>query len=228
MKKWRNISAVNQIYVTSFVLDEDVELIVCGRVVSCDAVVHRFQQGHYHRCLPSKGIVRLEGRVRRHDSEGSAPHKAGLMISLSGYPKEAPVINFFNPFIQITIPEFTGDRLNSNEAYTAIEAYLSNKSSNQAKRLKASTGVNKKDLVRSMDHYEEVRDDFMGATLWWKPIKWTPKMQQLSFYATSTEKRSYKLLFHKRYREHVIDIYLNHVLEQGRAIRSLKRQKAIC
>ncbi|KAF6151413.1 hypothetical protein GIB67_020637 [Kingdonia uniflora] len=137
------------------------------------------------------------------------------------------VTDFFNPYIEVVIHEFTGERLKSNEAYTAIEAYLSTNASKRAKRLKAEFGKDKDYLVLSMGDHEEVTDDYKGAKVWWKASTTTPKVQQLSYYPTSDKKRSYKLSFHKWYRELVIGSYLNHVLEEGRAIGVLKRQRKL-
>ncbi|KAF6146173.1 hypothetical protein GIB67_005821 [Kingdonia uniflora] len=137
------------------------------------------------------------------------------------------VTNYFNPYIEITVCEFTGERLKSNEAYTVIQAYLSTNSSKRAKRLKADIDKNTDCLALSMDDREEVTDDYKGAMLWWKSTKSTAKTQQFSFYPTSDEKRSYKLSFHKRYRQLVIDSYLNHVLKEGRAIGVSKRQRKL-
>ncbi|KAF6173548.1 hypothetical protein GIB67_042678 [Kingdonia uniflora] len=135
--------------------------------------------------------------------------------------------NLFNPNIQITIQEFSGERLKSNEAYTAIKAYLMTNSSKRAKRLKADIGKDNDNLVLSMDDHEEVTDEYKGVELLWTSSSSTPQTQQLSFYPTSDVKRSYRLKFHKRYRELVIDSYLNHVLKEGRAIGVQKRQRKL-
>ncbi|KAA8530298.1 hypothetical protein F0562_005007 [Nyssa sinensis] len=123
--------------------------------------------------------------------------------------------------------EFSGDHLKRSEAYTAIQNYLSSKSTNQAKRLKGDVLKDGKSLVLSMDDYEEVYDEFEGVRLQWALIKIVPKTQSFSFYRTADEKRHYKLTFHKWHREVITGKYMNYVLEEGKAIGVRKRQRKL-
>ncbi|MBA0819959.1 hypothetical protein Gohar_027976, partial [Gossypium harknessii] len=45
--------------------------------------------------------------------------------------------NFMYPYIHITFDEFTGEKIKKSEAFSVIQNYLSDKSSANAKRLKA-------------------------------------------------------------------------------------------
>ncbi|KAF8399386.1 hypothetical protein HHK36_015250 [Tetracentron sinense] len=137
------------------------------------------------------------------------------------------LMGFVYPYIQITINEYTGERLKRSEAYAAIEAYLSANSSKRAKRLKADIGKNSQSLVLSMDDHEEVTDEFQGIKLWWASSKTVPRTQSFSFYPASEEKRYYKLSFHMRHREIVTELYLNHVLKEGKAIGVRNRQRRL-
>ncbi|OVA08018.1 AAA+ ATPase domain [Macleaya cordata] len=137
------------------------------------------------------------------------------------------ILGFTNPYIHIRFHEFSGERLKRSEAYTAIEAYLSAKSSKLAKRLKAQIGKDSKNLVLSMDDHEEITDEFQQAKLWWSLSKTTPKTQSFSFYPTSEEKRYLTLKFHRRYREIITEVYLNQVIEKGKAIVVENRQRKL-
>ncbi|KAH0969130.1 hypothetical protein GBA52_029002 [Prunus armeniaca] len=86
------------------------------------------------------------------------------------------LVGYVYPYIQITFNEFTGERLMRSEAYSAIENYLSSKSSTQAKRLKADI-KNNQSLVLSMDDHEEVSDEFKGVKVWWASGKNISKQQ---------------------------------------------------
>ncbi|KAK4842618.1 hypothetical protein QYF36_024872 [Acer negundo] len=67
---------------------------------------------------------------------------------------------------------------NGSEAYSAIEYYLSSKSSTQAKRLKADIIKNSnQSLVLCMDDHEEVSVEFEGIKLWWSSGKNISKSQ---------------------------------------------------
>ncbi|XP_020238428.1 AAA-ATPase ASD, mitochondrial [Cajanus cajan] len=136
--------------------------------------------------------------------------------------------NHFNPYIQITFPEFSGERLKRSEAYTAIQTYLSANSSQRAKRLKAEVVKDSQTpLVLSMDDNEEITDEFEGVKVWWSANKLSSNPQRynpFSYYAPSDEKRFYKLTFHKRYRSLITMSYIKHVLEEGKEIEMRNRQ----
>ncbi|ONI19353.1 hypothetical protein PRUPE_3G273800 [Prunus persica] len=136
------------------------------------------------------------------------------------------LVGYVYPYIQITFNEFTGERLMRSEAYSAIENYLSSKSSTQAKRLKADI-KNNQSLVLSMDDHEEVSDEFKGVKVWWASGKNISKQQTFSYTPLNDEKRYYKLNFHKGQRELIIGPYLTHVLKEGKAIRVRNRQRKL-
>ncbi|KAJ7974467.1 AAA-ATPase [Quillaja saponaria] len=129
-------------------------------------------------------------------------------------------MNFIYPYIQITFHEYTGERyMKRSEAFMNIKTYLSKNSSGTAKRLKADyVKDSQTPLVLSMDENEEITDEFKGVKLWWSSNKIAPKAQSFSIFPAADDRRFYKLTFHKRYRELVTGSYLNHVLDQGKAI----------
>ncbi|KAM3686273.1 hypothetical protein ACJW31_11G186000 [Castanea mollissima] len=137
--------------------------------------------------------------------------------------------SFMYPYIQIKFPEFTGEYLKRSEAYAAIETYLSSKSSNKAKNLKAVVVKDSSQPVQlSMDENEEVTDEFEGMKVWWGVKKIPPRTQSFSFYPEREEKRYYKLTFHKSHRETLCGKYINHVLQEGKAITVRNRQRKLC
>ena len=133
--------------------------------------------------------------------------------------------NYVYPYIRITFHEYTGERLMRSEAYTAIQTYLKEHSSKLALRLKAEVVKNSNTpVVLSMDDNEEIIDEFKGVKLWWGSYKITPKTQTFSVYPYADEKRYYKLTFHRRHRDLITGSYLNHVLEEAKAIEMNNRQ----
>ncbi|XP_043725448.1 AAA-ATPase At3g28580-like [Telopea speciosissima] len=138
------------------------------------------------------------------------------------------LMNMVNPYMQISFHEQSGGRFSRNEAYTSIEAYLSTHSSTQAKRLKADITTNSAKLVLNLDNHEEVTDQFQGVKFWWKSHVSTTNRQN-PFYGDnhSEEKRSFRLSFHKRHRDLVINSYLRHVLEEGKDVVVRNRQRRL-
>ncbi|KAF8408032.1 hypothetical protein HHK36_007172 [Tetracentron sinense] len=139
---------------------------------------------------------------------------AGIMFAWAMFQQYVPLplrryvakythrlMGYFYPYIQISIHELTGEHMKRSEAYTAIEAYLSSKSSERARRLKADIGKDSKSMVLSMDANEEITDEFKGIKLWWTLNTSIPKTQSFSFYPSADVKHYYTLTFHNLHRK---------------------------
>ncbi|XP_027125804.1 AAA-ATPase At3g28580-like [Coffea arabica] len=139
---------------------------------------------------------------------------------------------YFYPSIQVSIHEFTGSNLRLHEAYPAVEAYLSVNSSKTVKKLKAEMVKDRHKLVFTMDEDERVIDEFQGVKMTWISGKTrTPQGQggpgtQFSG-NPEPERRHYRLVFHKRYRELVFGPYLEHVIKTGKEICRRNRQRKL-
>ncbi|XP_021808776.1 AAA-ATPase ASD, mitochondrial-like [Prunus avium] len=137
------------------------------------------------------------------------------------------LVKLFYPYIQITFDEYTTEFRKRSEVYSAIQSYLSTKSSTSARRLKAHDVKDSKSLVLGVDDNEEVTDEFQGIKLWWVLIKREPRQTSFSFYPQSDEKKHYKLTFHRRHRDVVTGAYLAHVIKEGKAITVGNRQRKL-
>ncbi|XP_059451839.1 AAA-ATPase At3g28510-like [Corylus avellana] len=135
------------------------------------------------------------------------------------------LVRFAYPYIQIRFDELTGDYdIFRSEAYTAIQTYLSSRSSTQAKMLKADIAKNSQSLALRMDDHEEVADEFKGVKLWWasgKEVSNTPS------WWTPEEKRYYRLTCHKQHRDLILGPYLDHVLKEAKAMEVRNRQRKL-
>ncbi|KAF3437105.1 hypothetical protein FNV43_RR19858 [Rhamnella rubrinervis] len=142
------------------------------------------------------------------------------------YKLKLSLNDFLNPYVKITINErrdlATSSRL--NEAYVVVEAYLNSIiSSKTSKRLRADMESYHSNLVLIMDGYQTVNDEFQGAKLEWVSGKCVPQTSSVS----RTDQRYYKLIFRKKYREMVTELYLEHVIKQGKEIRKKNRPRRI-
>ncbi|GKU97053.1 hypothetical protein SLEP1_g10236 [Rubroshorea leprosula] len=148
--------------------------------------------------------------------------------SIKGYIERygQKIVNSLNPYIKISFDEFSGDRLRRNEAFSPIQHYLREKSSGSAKRLKAHVIKGWHSPIISMDYNEEVTDEFQGVKVWWTAVKHAPHQNTLLL-SNSMEQRSYRLCFHKRCRELIIESYIKHVVEEGKAIAERNRKKRL-
>ncbi|KAI4351562.1 hypothetical protein L6164_005917 [Bauhinia variegata] len=129
------------------------------------------------------------------------------------------LIRFLYPYIEIKFHEFIGEGFNlkRNEAFAAIQTYLSVNSTRRAKRLTAEVVKSSQDpLMLDLDDSEEITDEFKGVKLWWVANKITQNQK--------TDRRFYTLTFHKRYRDLVTASYIQRVMEEGRAIATRNRQ----
>ncbi|CAK9322633.1 unnamed protein product [Citrullus colocynthis] len=134
---------------------------------------------------------------------------------------------FLYPYITITFPEYTGERLRRSEAFIAIRNYLGSRSNIRAKRLRAEAVKDRKSLVLCMDDNEEVIDEFEGVKIWWTSRKSTPKTQTISYHPSSDEKRSYNLTFHRRNRDIILGSFINHIMEEGKVVELKNRQRKL-
>ncbi|KAM1076006.1 hypothetical protein ACFX19_023984 [Malus domestica] len=137
------------------------------------------------------------------------------------------LVGFVYPYIQIIFDEFTNDFRKRSEIYSAIQSYLSAKSSTRAKRLKAHEVKDSKSLVLGMDDNEEVTDEFQGVKLSWVLRKQTANQTSFSFYPQSDEKKHYRLTFHRRHRDIITRSYLDHVIKEGKELLVSNRQRKL-
>lgn len=131
------------------------------------------------------------------------------------------------PYVQITVSEYSGERMKRSEAYAAIESYLASSCSQHANKLKANFGKDSTNLTLSMDDHEEVTDDFEGVKLWWSSHSSTPRAPPTPWSHVPEERRSYKLTFHKSQRDLVVSRYIDHVMAEGKAVRVRNRQRKL-
>lgn len=117
------------------------------------------------------------------------PHPWRYSIYLFLYRYIQRVVQFFSPYLRITFEEFTGDRFNRSDTYITIETYLSEKSSEQARRFKGNFVKDGKALVLGLADNEEVIDEYQGVKVWWKCRKIVSKSQSISFYPGTNERR---------------------------------------
>ncbi|XP_044395442.1 AAA-ATPase ASD, mitochondrial [Triticum aestivum] len=160
----------------------------------------------------------LWSMVQNHIPDALRLNLAALAAKLTAY---------FNPYLQITISENGAQRWKRSELFLAVEAYLSDACARRARRLKAELGKDSKNIQVSIDDHEGVTDDFSGATLWWHASKQRPKANVISLYPGEDEKRFYRVTFHKRHHDLIVDSYLPFVLGEGRTVIIKNRQRRL-
>ncbi|GAU39704.1 hypothetical protein TSUD_274980 [Trifolium subterraneum] len=98
----------------------------------------------------------------------------------------------------------------------------------KAKKLKAEVVKGSQTpLILSMEDNQEIIDEFNGIQVWWSAKRITPNpTNQLVFpgVANSNAERYLTLTFHKRHRDLITTSYIQHVLEQGKAITTKNRR----
>ncbi|KAK8717094.1 hypothetical protein V6N13_044375 [Hibiscus sabdariffa] len=126
------------------------------------------------------------------------------------------LVSFFKPYIQITFPEYSGYW--SNQAFTAIETYVGALSTTKASLLKGSLIKNSKALLLTRDDHK-LSDEFDGVKVWW--------ILDPSSSTSSSEDKCFQLIFHRQHRDLITGPYLDHVLEQGKAIEARNKQRRL-
>uniref|UniRef100_A0A0E0MQ37 AAA+ ATPase domain-containing protein n=1 Tax=Oryza punctata TaxID=4537 RepID=A0A0E0MQ37_ORYPU len=134
---------------------------------------------------------------------------------------------YLTPYLHVTISEYGHERFRRSDFFLAVEAYLSHACARRARKLRADLGKDARTLQVTVDDHQEVTDSFRGVTLWWYPSKKPPRSNVISFYPREDESRFYSLVFHRRHRDLVLDVYLPHVLAEGRSVIVRNRQRRL-
>ncbi|XP_010034622.2 AAA-ATPase ASD, mitochondrial [Eucalyptus grandis] len=144
-----------------------------------------------------------------------------LRMHIEGYAHKA--VGHVYPYIEVTFPEFAGERLERSEAYIAIQNYLNASASARAKRLKVESVKDSQSLVLSMDDDEEVVHEFEGVKLWWSSSQIISRNSTLPL----PYRRFYRLAFHWRHRQLITGSYIKHALAKGKAVAANNRQRKL-
>ncbi|KAG2679089.1 hypothetical protein I3843_11G034800 [Carya illinoinensis] len=135
------------------------------------------------------------------------------------------ITSYFNPYIDISFSDVSELWFKRSDAYLTVETYLSNKAPKSAKRLKAELGKDCSKVVLSLDVHQTVLDEFRGVKIWWTSKK---EVNRSRFsYRDEETTMSYMLTFHKRYRDLIIESYLEHVMKEGKEIGVRNRQRKL-
>ncbi|KAK0591042.1 hypothetical protein LWI29_034855 [Acer saccharum] len=127
------------------------------------------------------------------------------------------LVRFVSPYIDITFHEH-GETSSHNEAFSAIKSYLSTKASLWASSFKADFIKQSKSLILSVDDHEEVTDEFCGVKVWWV-------LENKQKQSKTHENRYFKLSFLRRHRQFIAGSYIDHVINEGKALALKNRQK---
>ncbi|KAF8732010.1 hypothetical protein HU200_015961 [Digitaria exilis] len=152
-----------------------------------------------------------------------------------------------DPYLTVTVAEHDGGEGTMrprNDAYEEAKAYLSHRccarggGAGGARSLRAERArddAGRRRFVLSLGDSEEVVDEFRGATVWWFHSA-APRRDYHHHgdvvaveddAAAATAGRTYRLTFHQRHRDLVVDSYLPHVCREGRAILSATRRRKL-
>ncbi|KAL3332496.1 hypothetical protein AABB24_032856 [Solanum stoloniferum] len=116
------------------------------------------------------------------------------------------------------------NNLKPHDAYAAVEACPSVHLAKEANRLRAETVNGGSKLVLSTDEHERVTDEFRRAKIQWISGK---LVQRESKYLLELERKYCKLMFNKKYREMVTDIYLEQAIKVGKEIQMRSRKRKL-
>ncbi|CAI9769084.1 unnamed protein product [Fraxinus pennsylvanica] len=128
----------------------------------------------------------------------------------------------FTNEMTIIIDEYEG--LNKNQLYSAAEIYLGTIFNPSTRRFRASLPEKEKKIHVSMERNEELRDEFCGFQLKWRmtiketQTRYVPYSDEYSS-TIPAEVRYFKLTFHKKYKNKVLDEYLPYIVENSKSLK---------
>ncbi|GMI68448.1 hypothetical protein like AT3G28600 [Hibiscus trionum] len=130
---------------------------------------------------------------------------AGLMFTL------ATLQQFFPHHLRVSLQQFV---LASLQQFSFVQKFCDK----LASLLKGSLIKNSKALVLTRDD-RKVSDEFDGVNVWW--------ILDPSSSTSSAEDKYFQLIFHRQHRDLITGPYLDHVLEQGKAIEARNKQRRL-
>uniref|UniRef100_A0A0E0JA66 AAA+ ATPase domain-containing protein n=1 Tax=Oryza nivara TaxID=4536 RepID=A0A0E0JA66_ORYNI len=141
-------------------------------------------------------------------------------------------MSYFNPYEQITVSEYGEERFRRNKMFDAVSTYLSRVCTGGACKLKAELCNNgRDDPIVTLDENQEVVDSFDGARMWWRLCPKASKNKgaiTVTYYPGEADKpRCFKLVFHKRHRQLVLNSYLPSVVRRWRELTAMNRQRRL-
>ncbi|KAL1059974.1 hypothetical protein V6Z11_1Z137800 [Gossypium hirsutum] len=139
---------------------------------------------------------------------------AGLMFTL------ATLQQFFPHQLRLSLQQFvlaSLQQFSCNQAFDAIETYVGALSTTKASLLKGSLVQNSKALVLTRDD-RKVCDEFNAVQVWWV-LEPSP--------TSSSEDKYFQLIFRRQHRDLITGSYLDHVIEQGKAIQAKNKQRRL-
>ncbi|OEL33512.1 AAA-ATPase [Dichanthelium oligosanthes] len=142
-----------------------------------------------------------------------------------------------DPYLSVTFEEYEGGRIKSSDAFEEVKAYLTTASTRDVRHLRAECGgggsrrdaaADRDRLVLSMAKGEEVADVFKDVKVWWSAAAVPPPQDTVPWSrASRAERRFFRLDFHERHRDLVLNEYLTHVRRQGRDVMAKNRQRRL-
>ncbi|XP_019169429.1 PREDICTED: AAA-ATPase At3g50940-like [Ipomoea nil] len=137
---------------------------------------------------------------------------------------------FFKSFssdMVLIINEYDG--LGNNQIYKAAEIYLGSKVSNSISRFRVSMPEKETKISTSVDRNQEEVDFFNGVKLKWRQVTVRVENKRSSWYpgqssgGQESEIRYFRLIFHKKHKNMVLDSYFPFILNESNKVKEERK-----
>ncbi|XWS67880.1 hypothetical protein CRYUN_Cryun04dG0042600 [Craigia yunnanensis] len=132
----------------------------------------------------------------------------------------------FSSELTLVIEEYDG--LNHNHLYQAAEIYLEPTIPPDTKRIRVTMPKKEDKISLSLEKNEEIIDNFNGVQVKWKLVSKDVRSKHVTGPDPSrtmliSEIRFFELSFHKKHKEMILNIYMQHILAQAKELKEKKK-----
>ncbi|KAF8035406.1 hypothetical protein BT93_C1439 [Corymbia citriodora subsp. variegata] len=135
-------------------------------------------------------------------------------------------LNYFSSYCYCDISEIDG--VNTNELYKAVQLYLNSfVSASSCSRITLARAIDSSATTFGLSNNDCINDVFNSVALQWEHVVTHRQSQTFSGPPLPHEKRGFTLRIWKRDKDHILDSYLDYIMDKANDIRRKNQERLL-